>query len=85
MSTILPSDLTNAVVKATAKELADRLQDGMDDLRLFTLRDVCDRLKVSDKTAKKLLREYVELGEASIRVSPAALRKLISDRTIKTL
>lgn len=78
----LPPDIAAAVIKATAKELADRLETHLDDLELFTIPDVCRRLKVTDKTAKKLLSEYVELGEATIRVSPATLRRLIADRTI---
>lgn len=79
----LPADIAAAVIKATAKELADRFEARMDDLELFTIPDVCRRLKVSDKTAKKILHEYVELGEATIRVSPAELRRLITDRTIQ--
>lgn len=78
----LPPDITAAVVKATAKELADRLEGSLADLELFTIPEVCRRLKVSDKTAKRLIKEYVHLGEASPRVTPATLRKLIEERTI---
>jgi hypothetical protein len=79
----LPADIAAAVIKATAKELADRMTAaGLDDLELFTIRDVAARLKVSEPKARALLSEYVELGEASKRVSPATLRRLIEERTI---
>lgn len=79
----LPADIAAAVIKATAKELADRMAAaGLDDLELFTIRDVAARLKVSEPKARALLSEYVELGEASKRVSPATLRRLIEERTI---
>jgi hypothetical protein len=64
-------------------ELANRMEAaGLDDLQLFTISDVAVRLRVSTTTARLLVREYVELGEASRRISAATLRKLISDRTI---
>lgn len=79
----LPPEITSALIKATAKELADRMEaSGLDDLQLFTITDVAGRLKVSEPKARQLLTEYVELGEASKRISPATLRRLIADRTI---
>jgi transposase len=79
----LPPDIAAAVIKAAGQILADRLEaQGLDELQLFTMKDVADRLKVSKGTAIRLVREYVELGEASRRVTPATLRKLIQDRTI---
>lgn len=78
----LPADITEAVVKAAGKELADRLASTLDDLQLFTISDVATRLRVSEPTARNLVREYVELGEASRRVTPATLRRLIEDRKI---
>lgn len=82
----LPPEITSALIKATAKELADRMEaGGLDDLQLFTISDVAGRLKVSEPKARQLLTEYVELGEASKRVSPATLRRLIADRTIKAI
>jgi hypothetical protein len=78
----LPPDISAAVIKATAVELANRLERHFDDLELFTIKDVSARLKVTDKTTRALLTEYVELGEASKRVSAKTLRKLIADKTI---
>lgn len=78
----LPADITAAVVKAAGKELADRMAGAMDDLQLFTIAEVAERLRVSKGTAIRLVKEYVELGEASRRVTPATLRKLIEDRKI---
>jgi len=82
----LPADISAAVVKAAGVELANRFESaGMDDLQLFTSREVAERLRVSEPTARNLVREYVELGEASRRISAATLRKLISERTIVKL
>lgn len=78
----LPPDIAAAVIKATAKELADRMESRLDDLELFTIKQVAARLKVSEPTARRLIPEYVELGEASKRVSAATLRRLIEERTI---
>lgn len=78
----LPPDIAAAVIKATAKELADRMETRLDDLELFTIRDVAARLKVSEPKARAVLSEYVELGEASKRVSAATLRRLIDERTV---
>ncbi len=81
----LPADLTAALIKATAKELADRMESrGLEDLELFTIREVAERLKVSEPKARALMtkHQYVELGESSKRVSAATLRRLIDERTI---
>lgn len=79
-----PKEIAAAVIQATAKELADRLErDGLEDLRLFTAADVAERLKVSLSTARALMREHVDLGEASKRVTPAILRRMIEERTVR--
>jgi len=78
----LPADITAAVVKAAGKELAAAMAEANADLQLFTISEVAARLKVSEPTARRLVSEYVELGEASRRVTPATLRKLIAARTI---
>jgi DNA-binding MarR family transcriptional regulator len=80
----LPQEIADAVVKAAGKELAASLKEYVQDLQLFTLQEVADRLKVSKGTANRLVKEYVELGEASRRVTPATLRRLIEERTIRT-
>lgn len=80
----LPTDIAEAVVKAAGKELADRMAASVEDLQLFTISEVAARLKVSEPTARALVKEYVELGEASRRVTPATLRKLINSRMIST-
>ena len=78
----LPMDIAEAVVKAAGKELAALVAVQLEDLQLFTISDVAARLKVSEPTARNLVKDYVELGEASRRVTPATLRKLINSRTI---
>ena len=78
----LPSDIADAVVKAAGKELAAGMLSQVEDLQLFTMQEVADRLRVSKGTAIRLVREYVELGEASRRVTPATLRQLIESRKI---
>lgn len=87
----LPPEIADAVVKATAAELANRIEvtarvdlGSLDELRLFTIKDVCERLQVTEKTARRLIPEYVELGEASKRITPATLRKIIEQRTIRS-
>lgn len=78
----LPPDISAAVIKATAVELADRMESHFEDLELFTISQLAARLKVSEPKARSLVTEYVELGEASKRISAATLRRLIEDRTI---
>lgn len=78
----LSAEIADAVVKAAGKELAASLLAQVEDLHLFTLQEVADRLKVSKGTASRLVNEYVELGEASRRVTPATLRQLIEDRKV---
>lgn len=78
----LSPDIAEAVVKAAGKELAARLDASLEDLQLFTISEVAARLRVSEPTARNLVKEYVELGEASRRVTPATLRKLIESRKI---
>ena len=75
-------DIAEAVVKAAGKELAALVAVQLEDLQLFTISDVAARLKVSEPTARNLVKDYVELGEASRRGTPATLRKLINSRTI---
>ncbi|GAA5124531.1 helix-turn-helix domain-containing protein [Luteolibacter yonseiensis] len=77
----LPSDVMKAVIVAAGKELADRLEPQAKDLQLFTIAEVAERLRVSEPTARRLIREHVDLGEASKRVSLAQLRKIIESRT----
>lgn len=72
-----------AIIKAAAVEIANRMEASNADLELFTMQQVADRLKVSKGTAIRLCKEVVELGESSRRISAAQLRKLIESRTIK--
>jgi Fic family protein len=78
----LPAAITDAVTKAAAKEIAGLLADRLEDLELFTFHQVAERLKVSEPTARRLIHEHVELGEASKRVTAGTLRRLIEARTI---
>ena len=78
----LPQDITDAVIRATAKELADRVAPAMDELTLVPIRRAAEMLGVSEPKARALIREYVELGETSRRVRISTLRRLIDDRTI---
>jgi len=78
----LPPDITAAVIKATAIELADRVSPALEELQLVSLKTACEILGVGKTKARSLIAEYVELGEKSPRVSVATLRRLIADRTI---
>jgi hypothetical protein len=78
----LSPEIADAVVKAAGKELAAALAANVEDLQLFTMQEVADRLKVSKVTALRLVREYVDLGEASKRVTSLTLRRLIEERKV---
>ena len=78
----IPADILDAVVKAAGKELADRAATGIDDLRLVPIRTAAEMLGVSEPKCRALIREYVELGEASRRVRLSTIRQLIEARTI---
>ena len=79
----LPAELVKAVIAATPAELADRLENKVGEFELFTIRQVAERLKVSEPKVRRLVSEYVELGEASRRISAKTLNRLIHERTIK--
>jgi hypothetical protein len=83
----LPADVAAAVVRAAAVELADRLEKsvGLESLELFTMSEVAARLKVSEPKARQLVRDYVDLGEASKRISARMLRGLIEARTVSAM
>ncbi len=76
----LAPEIAEAVVKAAGKELAAALAANVEDLQLFTIQDVADRLRVSKVTALRLVREYVDLGVASKRVTARTLRQIIISR-----
>jgi hypothetical protein len=82
----LPAAITEAiiaaVVKAVAKEITERMLPRLDELELFTIRDVAERLKVSQAKAKRLMAEHVELGEATRRYRLSTLQRVIEQRTI---
>jgi hypothetical protein len=78
----LPPDLSAAVVKAMAVELAAVLAPQLEEVQLFTTKQVAERLQVSEPTARGLIKEHVDLGEASKRVSLKQLKQLIAKRTV---
>lgn len=78
----LPPDISAAVIRATAIELADRMADRIEGLELFTIKQISAILKVSEPKARALVAEWVELGEGTKRISANHLRQLISSRTI---
>jgi len=77
------TELHERIAIGAAKELAAELRTSAQGLRLLTFRQAAELLGVSEPTARRLIKEYVELGEASKRVSLATLEKLISARTVK--
>lgn len=81
---ILPPSIADAVIKAASKEVAGLLAERLEDLECFTFAQVAERLKVSEPTARRLVKEHVELGEASKRVSAGVLRRIIEERTIRS-
>lgn len=78
----LPEEIAARVVAATAKELADRVTPDLDDLQLVPIRRAADLLGVSEPKARALIREFVDLGEASKRVRLSVLKSIIESRTI---
>lgn len=77
-------ELHERIATITAKELAAEMRDEVASMRLLTVRQTAEMLGVSEPTARRLIKEYVELGEATKRVSLATIRQIIADRTIKT-
>ena len=73
-----------AELDALLARIKTGLQAEPDSLRLYTVAQAAERLQVSPGTVRRLVSEYVELGEATRRISAATLRKLIESRTIKT-
>jgi len=80
----LPPAIARAVIDAAGDKLAAALQADSDSLRLYTIQQAAERLQVSPGTVRRLVSEWVELGEATRRISAATLRRLIETRTIKT-
>lgn len=80
----LPPELSGAVVKAMAHELAGLMVPNLEDVQLLTINQVAERLQVSSVTARKLVNEseHVDLGEASQRISVRQLRAIIENRTV---
>lgn len=78
------SELHERIAAGAAKELAAEMRGEMRELRLLTFKQAADVLGVSEPTARRLIREYVELGEAIKRVSIKTLMALIESRTIRT-
>jgi hypothetical protein len=77
----LPKEIAAAVVAAAAKELAASVCGQIDDLQLVTIGRAAAILGVSEPKARRLIKSYVDLGEASKRVRVTTLRKLIEERT----
>ena len=78
----LPADIAEAVIAEAAKQLASRCIEEMRELQLVPIRKAAEMLGVSEPKARALIREYVELGEASRRVRLSTLRRLIDERTV---
>jgi hypothetical protein len=78
----LPEDIAVRVVAATAKLLADRVDDDLDEMLLVPFKVAAKILGVSEPKARSLIREYVDLGESSRRVRVSVLKTIIASRTI---
>jgi hypothetical protein len=77
----IPPDITQAIVTAAARELADRAAGELDELQLVSIAKAAQVLDVSQSTARRVIREFVDLGEASRRVRISHLRDIIKART----
>lgn len=78
----LPADIADAVVKAAAVVIADRMSSTFEDFQMFTIGQVAAALKVSEPTARRLIRDHIDLGEASKRISVTQFRALVASRTV---
>lgn len=79
----ISTEVAEAIFTAAGEALAQRIGAELDSLQCVTIKEAAKTLSVSQAKARRLINEYVELGEASRRVTLATLRKLIESRTIK--
>jgi hypothetical protein len=71
------------VLEMVAADLVAELRPKADALELLTMKQGAERLNVSVLTFRRLVREYVDLGEHCQRVSVSQLQDLIQQRTIR--
>lgn len=79
----LPPAIADLVVDAAAQEIAKRAGCYITDLQLLTYKAAAEMLGVSQPTARRIIAEYVELGEATRRVKLSTLRAMIEARTFR--
>ena len=80
----LPLIITESVLRHTACEIADRLETNLAAVQLVPLKEAARLLSVSPKTAKRLLVNYVELGEATRRYKLSEITALVDARSINS-
>jgi predicted transcriptional regulator of viral defense system len=74
-------DIESMVETAVGNHLRDITARELADMQLVTIREAASLLGVGEAMARRLLGEYVELGEASRRYRVATVRRLIEART----
>lgn len=79
----LPSDITDVIVRAAAKEIADRVFTEAAELQLIGIETAAEIMGVSIPTARALIREHVELGERCRRVRLSTVKRVIAERTVQ--
>jgi len=79
----LPPAIADRVVEAAAQEIAKQAGAELTDLQLLTYKAAAELLGVSQPTARRIIAEYVELGEATRRVKMSTLRHMIEARTFR--
>jgi excisionase family DNA binding protein len=79
----LPPAIANRVIEAAAHEIAKLAGCELTELQLLSYDEAARLLGVSKAKAKRLLREFVELGEATRRVKLSTVKELIETRTIR--
>ena len=72
------------IEEGAAKDLANRVFGNLESLRVVPLKAAAQALSVSPKAAKRLLANYVELGEATRRYRLSEITALIEARTINS-
>ena len=79
----LPPAIANRVIEAAAHEIANRAGCELTELQLLTYDEAARLLGVSKSSARRMIREFVELGEATRRVKLSTVKELIETRTIR--
>jgi len=82
MITLTP-ELETRVIAMIADDLANNLRHRSEELECLTMEQGAAKLNVSVQAFRRLVSEYVDLGERTQRVSVRHLNEIIERRTIR--